>query len=67
MKFPGLISGCTINWFSHWPKDALCAVSEHFLADYKVECSPQVKRELIRVVADVHDDADHICDDYFNR
>ncbi|XP_024940596.1 dynein heavy chain 8, axonemal [Cephus cinctus] len=67
LKFPGLISGCTMNWFTRWPKDALCAVSEHFLGHYKVICSPEIKQQLIQVMGDVQDDVGDTCVDYYNR
>lgn len=67
MKFPGLISGCTMNWFSQWPKDALRAVSEHFMSKFKVVCTPETKRELILIMADFHDNASEVCMDYYNR
>ncbi|XP_036143732.1 dynein heavy chain 8, axonemal [Monomorium pharaonis] len=67
LKFPGLISSCTINWFSSWPKDALYAVGEHFLGTYKVICSPEVKQQLMHVVGDIQDDVSDTCTAYFDR
>ncbi|KAG7190763.1 hypothetical protein KM043_006835 [Ampulex compressa] len=67
LQFPGLISGCTINWFSRWPKDALYAVGEHFLGKYKVTSTPEVKQQLIQVVGDIQDDVNDVCVEYFDR
>lgn len=50
MKFPGLISGCTIDWFSRWPKEALVAVAKHFISDFKIQCTPEMKISLFNVM-----------------
>lgn len=67
LKFPGLISGVTIDWFQKWPKDALTAVSNHFLHNFNIICTPEVKEELIVNMAYVHDGVNDICHSYFEK
>ena len=67
LKFPGLISGCTINWYQRWPKDALVAVAHHFLNNFHIDCSSDVKGELIHTMAYIHDQVAVYCIDYFER
>lgn len=67
LKFPGLISGCTINWFQKWPRDALIAVSQHFLAEYNIVSTTEVKQELIYIMGTAHDKVSNICVEYFDR
>lgn len=67
LKFPGLITGCTINWFSKWPRDALVAVSKHFLTSFPIECTPAVKSQVIECMGSVHDALSQICTEYFQR
>lgn len=52
LKFPGLISGCTMDWFQRWPKDALKAMSQHFLENFKLLPSIDVRLSLVSAMAE---------------
>lgn len=67
LKFPGLISGCMIDWFQKWPMDALVAVSTYLLEEVEISCTTNVKNELINMMAFVHDHVSDTCVDYFER
>lgn len=67
LYFPGLISGCTIDWLHKWPKDALLAVAQQYLGNFNIESSPSVKESVIDLVASVHDGVAIKCEQYFER
>ena len=67
LKFPGLISGCTMDWFQKWPEDARVAVSAHYLSNFQVVCSPEVKTQLIEMMSFIHNDVSDTCIMYYGR
>lgn len=67
MQFPGLINGCTIDWFMPWPEDALVAVSSRFIGDFEMFCSDDTKRHLQGMMAHVHVFVTSACREYFEK
>jgi len=63
-KFPGLISGPTIDWFLPWPSDALVSVAQGFISDYPMDCSKTVKAGLMVHMGSVHKMVTDVCDEY---
>lgn len=66
-KFPGLISGPTIDWFLPWPEDALIAVSKGFIQDYPMECDATTKLALMTHMGMVHRIVTDLCEEYFQK
>ncbi|GAB1610879.1 dynein axonemal heavy chain 5 [Argonauta hians] len=66
LKFPGLITGCTMDWFQGWPKDALVAVASHFLSKFEIICTPAVKAAVIDTMGSYQDIVSGMSVDYFN-
>ncbi|XP_066913562.1 dynein axonemal heavy chain 5-like [Clytia hemisphaerica] len=67
LQFPGLISGCTINWFQRWPKEALIQVAMHYLSNFEIKCTEETKNELVKAMGSIHDGVAVYCKDYFER
>ncbi|GIX87143.1 dynein heavy chain 5, axonemal, partial [Caerostris extrusa] len=65
LKFPGIVSGCTVDWFQPWPKEALTSVSRHFLKDFDMQCDQVIKQEVILFMGDMHNFVAEQCNEYY--
>ena len=66
-KFPGIISGCTIDWFTSWPAEALRATAEKFIINENFVCSPEEKEKLMSHMCHVHVSVGESTLDYFDK
>ena len=64
-KFPGLVSGCTIDWFLPWPEEALVAVSRGFLSDFPLDTDPTTKEAVIAHMGYVHAAVNDVCTEFY--
>jgi dynein heavy chain, axonemal len=67
MQFPGLINGCTIDWFLPWPEEALTSVSGKFIQSFDMACDKAVKDSLKLVMGHVHVFVTAACHEYFEK
>ena len=49
-----------------WPRDALIAVSNHFLSGESLSTPDECKKELIIMMGSVHDGVARTCQEYFS-
>lgn len=57
LRFTSLITGCTMDWFQPWPKEALVAVSKHFLEGFDIVCKSEaalIRSALVNIMATFH-------------
>ncbi|XP_050528019.1 dynein axonemal heavy chain 8-like [Daktulosphaira vitifoliae] len=67
LKFPGIISGCIIDWYTSWPLEALHAVSHHFLKDFNIVGTNMEKNSLIQMLGEIHNNVTKDCINYQQR
>lgn len=66
-QFPGLINGCTIDWFLSWPEEALTSVSGKFIDEFPMACPDSVKDSLKAMMGQVHVNVTAACQEYFDK
>eukprot|EP00198_Chlamydomonas_reinhardtii_P012689 XP_001702026.1 flagellar outer dynein arm heavy chain gamma [Chlamydomonas reinhardtii] len=66
-QFPGLINGCTIDWFLPWPEEALTSVSGKFIDEFTMACPKEVKNQLKLLMGHAHVFVTAACKEYFEK
>ncbi len=66
-QFPGLINGCTIDWFLPWPEEALTSVSGKFIDEFTMACPKEVKNQLKLLMGHTHVFVTAACKEYFEK
>jgi dynein heavy chain len=66
-KFPGLTSGCTLDWFQPWPREALVAVARHFLADFTLLNQTDLLHEVENALGSIQESVAETAKEYFQR
>jgi dynein heavy chain len=65
LKFPGLFSGCSIDWFTAWPHQGLLSVARNFLKPINVIGTADIKDRLAETMAMIHESVHEGCEEYF--
>lgn len=66
-KFPGLTSGCTLDWFQPWPREALVAVARHFLTDFNLLNQTDLIHEVENALGSIQESVAETAKEYFQR
>lgn len=66
-RFPGIMSNCTIDFFSPWPVHALLSVADGTVKSMRLLCTPEVGQAVVKFLADTHATVRrvlaYVCDD----
>jgi dynein heavy chain len=66
-RYPGVLAGCTIDWYHRWPREALIAVADHHLHDFEPECSVEIKYQLSGNMASIFDGVVDCSESFYER
>lgn len=56
-----------MDWFQSWPEDARVGVSRHYLQDFFIVCTDQIKKQVIDMMSYIHNDVAETCAEYYDR